>query len=186
MKILTGRLRGQRIGFDPGLRLRPTADKARKAIFDMLQGAFERCRVLDLYSGTGALGFEALSQGALAVTFVEEDPARCRKIAENLKRWDLQAKAQVCEQDAMIWLEQNSTKKASYDFIFFDPPYSTDLADRTLSLISRGVVLQKDGFAVLECPGKRCMPESCGALQAVRQKRYGQTQVLIYRMGGRD
>ena len=184
MKILTGRLRGQRITFEPSLRLRPTANKVRKAIFDMLQGAFEGRRVLDLYSGTGVLGFEALSHGAAAVTFVEKDAARCKKIMENIQRWGLETNAQVCEQDAMIWLYQNSGKKAAYDFVFFDPPYSSDLAAKTLSLISQGALLRKDGFAVLECPNKRSVPEFCGALQAVRRKRYGQTQLLIYRMGG--
>ena len=96
MKILTGALRGQRILFRPNPHLRPTADKARKAIFDMFQGAMEGKRVLDLFSGTGALGFEALSQGAAHVTFVEKNKVQCSEISANLERFHWTDQTDVC------------------------------------------------------------------------------------------
>ena len=180
MKILTGRLRGQKILFRPGPNLRPTTDKARKAIFDMLQGALEKKRVLDLFSGTGALGFEALSQGAGHVTFVEQDPSQCKQIRESLKRWNLEGSAEVCCQDALDWLKSRGDKKESFDFIFFDPPYGTALAGSTLKAVSATALVSQGGFVVLECRRKEDIPLSVGRLKAVREKRYGQTKVLVY------
>ena len=86
MKILTGALRGRKVLFKPNPNLRPTADKTRKAIFDMLQGGLEGAKVLDLFSGTGALGFEALSSGAEFVTFVESERAQALEIKKSLEK----------------------------------------------------------------------------------------------------
>ena len=180
MKILTGRLCGQTILFKPNEHLRPTTDKTRKAIFDMLQGAIEKKRVLDLFSGTGALGFEALSQGASHVTFVEHDAAQCKKISENLGRWKFEGSVEVCHDETLHWLRRQMPKKQLFDFVFFDPPYATDLAVRTLEEISAAGLVSRGGFVVLECRRKDDVPKHTGTLGAVREKRYGQTKVMIY------
>lgn len=180
MKILTGRLRGQKISFRPDPRLRPTTDKARKAIIDMLQGALEKRRVLDLFSGTGALGFEALSQGAAHVTFVEEDLSQCQQIRQGLKRWDLGDSAEVCHGEVLEWIRERGNKKKPFDLVFFDPPYGTILALRTLEAISAAPLICKDGFVVLECRRGEDIPLNIGRLKVVREKRYGQTKVLVY------
>lgn len=188
MKILTGTLRGQTIFFKPNPHLRPTSDKARKAMFDMLQGAFEDTRVLDLFSGTGALGYEALSQGAAHVTFVENDGAQCKKIAENLKRLKLEEKTSVSEADAFDWVNAQKKQRA-FDFIFLDPPYAYDLATQALEAIEKKELLSKKGFIVVECRRKDDVEEKIGSLAMVREKRYGQTKVLFYvrhqNIGGR-
>ena len=182
MKILTGQFRGLPISFSPNPLLRPTTDKARKAIFDMFQGVLQDKIVLDLFSGTGALGFEALSQGAAHVVFVEEDRAQCKKIKENLGRWKLEASSEVHQDEALRWLAKNSKQSGTFHLIFLDPPYASGLALTALEMIAGGEVLQKGGFVVLECRKKDRIPLSCGKLKAVRDKKYGQTKVLVYQM----
>jgi 16S rRNA (guanine966-N2)-methyltransferase len=180
VKILTGRLRGQTILFKPNPHLRPTSDKARKAIFDMLQGALEDKRVLDLFSGTGALGLEALSQGASHVTFVEQDAGQCKKIGENLERLGLTRSARVESGDAVEWLRKPARRQNVFDFVFMDPPYAALLALETLESISKAQVLAPGAFVVLECRKREDMPERCGDLVSVREKRYGQTKLTVY------
>ena len=177
MKILTGRLKGRNILFKENPYLRPTSDKARKAVFDMLQGALEGRSVLDLFSGTGALGLEALSQGATHVTFVESDRAQSKRIQENLARLDLAGSATVCQDDVLGWLDGGN---GPFDLIFMDPPYDTDLAVKALKKIERCGVLAKGGFVVVEGRYTEDVPEECGSLKTVRRKLYGQTKMTVY------
>ena len=182
MKILTGALRGQSISFSPDPLLRPTTDKARKAIFDMLQGELDGKTVLDLFSGTGALGFESLSQGASHVDFVEEDREQCQRIKGNLARWKFSGSVQVHAQDVISWLSKNSKAPQVYDLIFLDPPYGTELAQAALEKIGASQMIKKGGFVFVECRKKVDIPPECGGLKVVRDKRYGQTKVLVYRL----
>lgn len=184
MKILTGSLRGQRIAFHPSPDLRPTSDKARKAIFDMFQGEMEGKRVLDLFSGTGALGLEALSQGALHVVFVEHDRTRSREILENLKRLGLSERATVRREDAMEALRRMDDGEESYDFVFIDPPYDEGLASGAVRTIAALKLVPVGGFVLVECRKKMDLPEAFGELKLLRDKRYGQTKILIYRSCG--
>lgn len=182
MRILTGLLRGQTILFKPNPDLRPTSDKARKAMFDMLQGEIEGRTVLDLFSGTGALGYEALSQGAKRVVFVEKEKGQCRKIEENLKKWDAGSRTEVCHQDVLLWIDAEGADAGPFDLIFLDPPYAAGVGQEVLERISEKRLLKPNGFAFLECRKKEDLPEKCGLLELVRDKRYGQTKVLIFRM----
>lgn len=180
MKILTGRLRGQTILFKPNPHLRPTSDKARKAVFDMLQGALSDKSVLDLFSGTGALGLEALSQGARHVTFVEQDSAQCRRITENLERLKLKAAAEVLNAEVLDWLGAAPGRREKFDLIFLDPPYAADVATQALEGISRSRLVAPGGFVILECRKREDVPPQSGELKAVREKRYGQTKLTVY------
>jgi 16S rRNA (guanine966-N2)-methyltransferase len=183
MKILTGVLRGQSILFKPNPHLRPTSDKARKAIFDMLQGDLKGRVVLDLFSGTGALGFEAVSQGALRVIFVEQDKAQCHKIEENLKKWKFRSETQVCHDEVLDWLRFSGADHGPFDLIFLDPPYASGVGQAVLEQIRQKQLLKKGAFVFLECRKREDLPEEFGPLKQIRDKRYGQTKVLVYRMG---
>ena len=180
MKILTGRLRGQTILFKPNPHLRPTADKARKAVFDMLQGALAGRSALDLFCGTGAMGLEALSQDASHVTFVEHDREQCRRLEKNLQKLGLETSAEIAQENVSEWLVRQGPGSGPFDFIFIDPPYAAGLAEKTLKAVSAGGLLSPGGFAVLECRIREDLPVICGRLKVVREKRYGQTKILVY------
>jgi 16S rRNA (guanine966-N2)-methyltransferase len=136
MRVVAGRFKGRRLVSPAGRSVRPTRDSVREAIFDMLAslGGLEGASALDLFAGTGALGIEALSRGAAAVTFVERDPAALGALRSNLERLGLTGPAAiVVRADAMTWLAGHGPR-TPVDVALCDPPYSfsrwEDLLDR--------------------------------------------------------
>lgn len=181
MKILTGYLKGRTLFFEPSAELRPTADKVRKAVFDVLQGFAAGKRVLDLYSGTGAMGFEALSQKASFVLFVEKDPLKIRRIEAALKRWHLEDSAEVLCLDALQAVERLKLSGESFDLIFLDPPYGEGLGIETLRAVAKADTLKKDGLVFVEAGKREDFPEEVFGLKNVRDKKYGHTRMVVYR-----
>ncbi len=118
MRVIAGTHRGARIAAPKGLATRPTGDRVREAAFNLI-GPVDGARVLDLFAGSGAMGIEALSRGAEAVTFVESDRSACRTIAENLERLRLTGARVTCG-DALWELRRESR---TYDLVLVDPPY---------------------------------------------------------------
>ena len=182
MRILTGTLRGKPILFRPNARLRPTADKVRKAIFDILKDKVPDSTVLDLFSGTGALGFEALSQGAKEATFVEADERQARQIGENAVRLGLDKACRVISKDAFRALYLLNEQGKSYDIVFLDPPYEKGLGSSALAMISAGRIVHEDSLVVMESRAKEREPDVGKGLERLKSRVYGQTRILIYRM----
>ena len=180
MKILTGRLRGQRIEFKPNPHLRPTADKVRQAIFNVLQGEMDGKKVLDLYSGTGAFGMEALSSGAETVVFVEKNAAQCRAIQRSLEFLGLADKTRVENIDAIQAIPRFAREGLCFDFIFLDPPYEKGLALRTLRAISEASILHEASLVICETRKDEPLPKGIGKLNCVKNKRYGDTRILLF------
>ncbi|MEO0402412.1 MAG: 16S rRNA (guanine(966)-N(2))-methyltransferase RsmD [Pseudomonadota bacterium] len=138
MRIIAGRWRGVPLASvgkgDPAAHLRPTPDRVREALFSMLnsRGVLEGARVLDLFAGTGALGFEALSRGAAQVVFVENGRAGQRLIAENIAKLDAASETRVMRQDAT---RLGAAPDAGFDLVFLDPPYGQGLGVRALGAV---------------------------------------------------
>lgn len=182
MKILCGALRGRVIPFKANPHLRPTSDKARKALFDALQGAVEDRAVLDLFSGTGALGFEALSLGAGRVVFVESDRGQAAKIKQCAEALGVSDRAVVECAAALSAIASHAKKKDYFDLVFLDPPYDKGLAAKTLEALAHSGLLNADSLVVAECRQKEGLPERFGCLRAIRGKTYGDTKIVFYRV----
>ena len=191
MKILTGKLRGQEIPFKPNPHLRPTPDKVRQAIFNMLQGALEDKNVLDLFSGTGALGLEALSNGAAKVTFVEKDARQCERIQTVLDGLKCSDRGEVEHQDALDAVRHFSVRNIFFDIIFMDPPYDALAGIEALRALAVSNCLHEDTLIFFECRNvgaRHAVPlhknpvANIGPLHLLRKKNYGDTQMLVYRM----
>lgn len=180
MKILTGSLRGKTIAFRPNPHLRPTADKVRQAIFNMLQGEMDGKKVLDLYSGTGAFGIEALSSRAKSVVFVEKNAAQCRTIKRSLELLRLSDQARVENSDAIKAIQQLAGEKPGFDLIFLDPPYEKGFALRTLRAISESVIFHEGSLVICETGEEEPIPQKIGRLNQVKNKRYGDTRILLF------
>lgn len=180
MKILTGSLKGRAIVYTPHLELRPTGDKVRKAIIDILQQVIGGQRVLDLYSGTGALGLEALSAGASFVCFVEKNAGRSRQIELNLKRFDRSGQAEVVNKDAFSAMTRLSHQNEIFDLLFMDPPYAEGLCLDTIREAEKLGLVMPGGFVVAECRKRDDLPEELGSLRQVMTRKYGQTKLVIY------
>jgi len=126
IRIIAGEFKGRRLKTPTGRTVRPTADRVREAWFNILQGSIEGARVLDLFAGSGALGFEALSRGAVSVDFVEKHTASLRVIHANASLLNVGDHVTIHRTDAMRFAEQLQPR--AYDVAFADPPYAGDEA----------------------------------------------------------
>ena len=180
MRILTGRLRGLSVIYRPNRFLRPTPDKVRKAIFQILGAKIRGAAVLDIFSGTGALGMEALSMGAHEVTFIEKDRTLCLHIKRMLDRYSLSAHSKLYRSDAWKTIESLHKQRQRFDIILADPPYEKGMAQRLLTVLKSHPLLQDDGWMIIETYKNESMPEKCGDLIKRRLTCYGDTAVWYY------
>ncbi len=174
MRVIAGRFGGRRLVAPPGRATRPTADRVREALFSML-GPLEGARVLDLFAGSGALGIEALSRGAAAATFVDDDAAAVRCIRANLAGI---GEAAVLRRDAHRALRTARENASQYDLVFLDPPYRhAETLGRTLGE-AVAAVLAPDGLAVSE--SDRRSPLDLPPLTIDDERRYGDTLIRLH------
>jgi 16S rRNA (guanine966-N2)-methyltransferase len=175
MRIIAGTRKGHTIQAPKGLDTRPTSDRVRENVFNIVAPWVEGARVLDLYAGSGAMGLEALSRGAAAVVFVESDPDAVRAIERNLDKLRLTG-ARVVRHDTVTALGQEAGAARKYDLLLADPPYSMTDYDSLSRYLPR--VLADDGLLVFETAAKT-EPELPGL--AVRTSRkYGSTRVTVF------
>ena len=132
VRIIGGEWRSRVIHFPPTASLRPTPDRVRETLFNWLGQRLDGLACLDLFAGSGALGFEALSRGARRVVMVERDRAAARALRDNAKKLDAKG-AEVVESEAISYLDRAS---GPFDVVFIDPPYASDLAHRALERLS--------------------------------------------------
>ena len=177
MRVITGSARGRRLRELEGQETRPTTDRVKEGIFNIIQFDIEGRRVLDLFAGTGQLGIEALSRGAESAVFVEQRRDAVRLIRENLALTGLEDRGQVVNGDAMAFL---SGEREGFDLIFVDPPYDQKLWERTLEKISRFDILRGHGIIVCECPMEHSLPERVGECVRHRTYRYGKIKITTY------
>lgn len=148
MRITGGEFRGRSITCPKGLAVRPTASKVRQAFFNILGDRLRSCRFLDLFSGTGLMGFEAASRGAAHVTFIEQNIASYKAIGESARNFALSAeRARVVNGDVLKVLKNLDRP---YDIIFVDPPYKLKLGAGVASLVCRNKLLKPGGLFVVE------------------------------------
>ena len=178
MRILSGSLKDAEIPFKPQPGLRPTPDRVRKAMIDTLQ-PWEGMRVLDLFSGTGALGLEAVSAGAASVVFVESDRRRADEIAQLVRGLNLTGQCRVKKQDAWVALADLAGGD-SFDRVLADPPYEKGLALKTLDFFKQGTCLNPGAWVVIETYKKEPLPDALGRLERRRSTPYGDTTLHYY------
>ena len=179
LRVVSGFLKGRKLKTLSGYRLRPTSQRVKEAIFDLVQPEWDRCDVLDLFAGSGALGIEALSRGAKKAVFVERDPAAARLLRENLSRMGLVAMAKVVRADALRFLRKGPEMER-YQIVFADPPYGKDLARRCLLGLAEGGWVAQGGMVVMEHSKREEMEEKIGSLVLASRRRYGDTLVSLY------
>jgi 16S rRNA (guanine966-N2)-methyltransferase len=179
MRITGGSARGQILKTLPGLLVRPTTDKAREAIFSMLGSlAGDWRRVLDLFAGTGALGIEALSREAEYADFVDQNGKCCQIIKQNLSKTGFTDKGHVYCSPVMKAL--NILDKP-YGIIFLDPPYADTTLGAVMKSIDGAKLLNEDSVIVASHSARSPLDERFGSLLKIKEKRYGDTGISIYR-----
>jgi 16S rRNA (guanine966-N2)-methyltransferase len=175
VRIIAGERRGHTIFAPRGRETRPTSDRVRENVFNIVAAWVEGARVLDLYAGSGAMGLEALSRGAASALFVESDPEAVRAIERNLDKLRLTG-ARVVRLDSTTAVTQESGAGRKYDLVLVDPPYDMTNYDSLARYLPR--VLADDGLLVFESAA-RVEPKLAGL--AVRTTRkYGSTRVTVF------
>ena len=172
VRVISGLHRGNRLAGLPGSEIRPTTDKTKEWIFNVL-GDIEGFKVLDLFAGTGSLGIEALSRGAERATFVEQSREALNLIRKNVEKLGEGDRAILRMRDSLKFLAESETER--WDLIFADPPYSYD---KTAELTSAALMAIDDGgYFVLETPagGDIELPA-----QPVREKKFGGSMIYLF------
>jgi len=187
MRVIAGTAKGRRLRAGRGLALRPTADKVKGALFNILESRFnlESAAVLDLFAGTGALGIEALSRGAAPVTFVEQSSAAVRLLRENVRLCGFEDRARVLAMSVRRALAQLAREGARFDGVLADPPYERGLLENTLSAVAEHGLVRPGGWVIVEhhtneAPPSEAPPSVPGPLRLTQSRRYGKTGLALY------
>ena len=181
MRVVSGSARGRRLKELQGMETRPTTDKGKESLFNVIQFDIPGRKVLDLFGGTGQLGIEALSRGAASCTFIDMRRDAAALIRENLKLCRLEEQAKVVQGDSLAFL---SSCREKFDVIFLDPPYHTDLIDRSLELVTKIDILSEHGIIVCETMADRQLPQLESPYEWGKDYRYGQIKLTIGRRQG--
>jgi 16S rRNA (guanine(966)-N(2))-methyltransferase RsmD len=182
MRIIGGQAKGRRLKSPKGGATRPTGDRVKQTLFDILAPRISGARFLDVCAGAGGIGLEALSRGAARVVLIDSDREAVAAIQENLKALAGTASVQVFRQDARVALAALADAGVRFDIAFFDPPYDSPLYEPLLEQIGRTHLLQPEGVVVAEHFHKRALPETIGGLFRVRDVKIGDHRLSFYRL----
>jgi 16S rRNA (guanine966-N2)-methyltransferase len=183
MRIVAGQFRGRPLAAPEGTHTRPTSDRVREAVFNILEHgiagfSFAGVRVLDLFAGTGALGLEALSRGAAFCLFVEEDAAARGLIRRNIETLGVTGTTKVFRRDATnLGFAGN---RGGFGLVFLDPPYEQSLAQRALASAAQGGWLAPEAVAVVE-ESRRATVVLPPGFQTLEQRTWGDTLAVVAR-----
>lgn len=164
--------------------IRPTADRAREAIFNIIGHRVKAARVIDFFAGTGAFGLEALSRGAAQAVFIDNQAAALSLIKQNIERCGFSDRSLVIRRDLAKSLSflDSIAPEAGFSLVFLDPPYGKGLAQEILHRLAVCARLSKDVLVIAEDNVKETLPDEIGMLSLADKRRYGDTGFWIYTM----
>ncbi len=183
LRIISGAYKGRRIYSCQGLSTRPTADRTRESIFNILHSIFHSFadkRVLDLYAGTGALGIEALSRGAVTATFVEVKKTALAALNKNISIISDVAAYEIIAAPVSVAFSVLQKRKEQFDLIFMDPPYGKNLVHSTLEALAAVDLCAPEVIVVCEYFFRDAVNQQYGFLSRFDTRRYGQTLVAFF------
>jgi 16S rRNA (guanine966-N2)-methyltransferase len=180
MRVTGGIGRGRRLKVPSGSRVRPTSDKVKQALFNILGDRVDGSAFLDLYAGAGGIGIEALSRGATRVTFVDASRDSLNSIKQNIEQLGFGDRAAIVLAKAESFLKKPS---GPYDILFLDPPYAEEMAP-LLELIAAAEIMKSDAIVIAEHFKKQLSPNKAGKLELYREAQYGDTVLAFYRLEG--
>lgn len=174
MRVISGKLRGRRLKEPNDNSIRPTTDKVKESIFNIIQFDIEGRNVLDLFAGTGQLGIECLSRGAKSVTFVDKSRESLELVSQNLKICGLQGRT-VCS-DSIEFLRHCG----KYDLIILDPPYATELINDALEVIELIDILAEGGIIVCESMREKVLRDVKPPYCRKKEYNYGKVKLTVF------
>ncbi|MDI3534535.1 MAG: rRNA (guanine966-N2)-methyltransferase [Thermosediminibacterales bacterium] len=183
MRIIAGKARGRLIKSPKGMFVRPTSDKVKESLFNIIAPYIIDCVFLDLFAGSGSIGIEAISRGATKTVFVEKSGYCIKVLKENLNCLGFLDRAQVIKKDVELAIKELSKINMDFDIVFMDPPYKKNIVPRMLEKLSNYKLVKQNGIVVAEHSLDTILPETLGDLKKIRYKKYGKTVLTFF---GRD
>ncbi len=178
MRIITGSARGTKLKTPGGLETRPTADRVKESVFNILGSSVDNVMVLDLFAGTGNLGLEALSRGARHCVFIDQSLNSINLIKENAVRTKLSDKVEIYKNEVIRALDKIIISSGRmFSLIFCDPPYNQGLVETVLQKIDKSSILEPQGIVIVEHSRHEPITSELEKLQLKRTERYGETLI---------
>ncbi|MCL2407961.1 MAG: 16S rRNA (guanine(966)-N(2))-methyltransferase RsmD [Defluviitaleaceae bacterium] len=179
MRIISGTARGASITAPPGYKTRPTADRVREALFNIIAPDIYGARFLDLFAGSGAVGLEALSREAAEAVFVDKNRQSADFVRANISKLRFEDKSNVLCMDALSAMDILANEGRAFDFIYVDPPYDTYLVEDVLAKLSSIRLLTDGGMIVIETGHAPEFDDGFGKFEIAKQKKYGGTYLTF-------
>ncbi|NRD78760.1 16S rRNA (guanine(966)-N(2))-methyltransferase RsmD [Bacillus sp. BRMEA1] len=180
MRVVSGSCKGRPLKAVPGRTTRPTTDKVKEAMFNMIGPYFDGGIGLDLFAGSGGLGLEALSRGLEKVIFIDQDPKAVQIIRENIKACHFEEKTEVYRNDAGLAIKALIKREIRFDYLFLDPPYKRQQLVSLMEKLDSEELINNSGIVVCEHSNDVELPLAVGRLTQIKQENYGITTVTIY------
>jgi 16S rRNA (guanine966-N2)-methyltransferase len=186
MRVISGEYGGRRLRTVSGLDVRPTSDRLRETLFNILASRVEGARFLDLCAGSGAVGIEALSRGAVDVTFIDRSPRAVSVIKSNLIAIGIpmaeQSPARILQGDAPALIARLNKQGEKFDVVFLDPPYDSGLYEHVMTQLGRGLVLARQPIVIVEHRVKSSPSKFYGKLEMYRTLKQGESALSMFGM----
>lgn len=179
VRVISGSARGLKLNTPGDDRVRPTTDRVKESMFNIVQDWVYDSQGLDLFAGSGALGIEALSRGASQAVFCDNSLDSIKIIKSNIEKARVVDRSQIVSGDYKRCLRDMEAKNQSFDMIFVDPPYYEGLFEEVLDTIRSCKILKKDGIVIVEHDAKRPIGQVEG-LEVYKEKKYGITMLTFY------
>lgn len=182
MRVIAGSARGVRLAAPRGMKTRPTSDRVKEALFNILDSRCQLAgaRILDICAGTGSLGIEALSRGAVSCCFIEHDRSVMAVLEKNLAACGVAAKAEQLQVDALKGLQLLSRQKKSFDIVFFDPPYLSGLYSRVPEALCSLSLLSGEAVLIAESSSRLPLADRLGSLVKFDRRVYGDSALEFF------
>ncbi|QOY34354.1 16S rRNA (guanine(966)-N(2))-methyltransferase RsmD [Anaerobacillus isosaccharinicus] len=181
MRVISGTCKGRPLKAVPGHTTRPTTDKVKESIFNIIGPFFDGGQGLDLYAGSGGLGIEALSRGMEKFVFVDQNPKAIEIVQLNLNACRFEEKAELYRNDAKRALKAVAKRGIKFDVIFLDPPYAKQRLEDEIAFIAQNQLLTEEGIIVTEHDASLIMQETIEQITCIRQEQYGDTKITIFK-----
>lgn len=183
MRVIAGTAKRTPLVAPWGLATRPTADRAKEGLFNILSSKITGARFLDLFCGSGAIGIEALSRGAAEVVFVEQAKYALEALNKNLAATKLVSQNEIMFLPVLDAIKRLQRENRIFDIIFLDPPYDGDFLQETISFLAESFIIDKNGLVIAETEVNRPIPDAA-SFSLEQQRDYGRSRFLFYRMMG--
>ena len=186
MRVISGKARGKKLNSLEGITTRPTLDRVKESLFNIIQSRLEEANILDLFAGSGALGIEALSRGAKTATFCDKSSEAIKIIKRNVEDTKFTEQSTIINTDYILLLKKLAKQNQKFDIIFLDPPFSKNIATIALENIINMDLLTEDGLLIIETNDVKREEENlkCNKnIEIFDKRKYGSVWLIFVRKG---